>query len=349
MDRRVLLKGALGLGAVGGSGCATLLSNPGAVTGSSLPDFLATLDAARDSLLTRPIFPGLRDPQRPDHDAQVREREELVRKTFRSLVLVGSVQELPREQLAHPEVQRRLSESMGEFDDAMFGITKYLEDLPGDERAKLGQALRDDPDAGMQIAGDIDREAAALGVSMGVRHKLRGLSMHASSRLRQAPQLTLDDLTGKVRKLERWHGAQAEVERAMSASAATAMVWGAEAVDEAAGGVQPRAFQSCAVDADCREGEICANFRELESGEWSRGECRVPRHRYAGRGAISVGGVLLGLGLATGAAAGITLAVGGGIGWAFALTVGGVLAVAGLITLIVGMVIAANSRHELVP
>lgn len=153
MDRRDVLK----LGAVaslGGSGCATLLSNPASVGTGEMDGFLSSLDTALEKIANGNFFDQFLPTNRdPELDARAKHGEELTKKTLRSLLLVGTVAELPPEQLRHEGVQQRLRGSMGEFDDAVFGMVDALGGLGPTERADVSQALRDDPGLGMRIMG----------------------------------------------------------------------------------------------------------------------------------------------------------------------------------------------------
>ena len=187
MDRRDVLKlGALA--GVGGAGCASLLNNPASVSGGELSGFLSALDGAMAGVMAGKPFDRFFDTaSNPALAARARRSEDLARKTLRSMLLVGTVGELPREQMAHEGVQQRLRDHMGEFDDAMFGMTDMLEGLGPTERADVSTALRDDPQLGMRIMGLFDEEAAATGISFTQRTKLRSISAHACARLRQSP------------------------------------------------------------------------------------------------------------------------------------------------------------------
>ena len=138
MDRRDLLK----LGAVaslpGMAGCATLLSNPSAVGAGDMAGFLSSLDTALDSIGKGQFFDKFLPASRSaEVAARAKHGEALTKKTLRSLLLVGTLQELPPEHLGHEGVQQRLRDSMGEFDDAMFGMTAMLEGLSPSDRANV--------------------------------------------------------------------------------------------------------------------------------------------------------------------------------------------------------------------
>lgn len=347
MDRRDLLKTGAVL-SLGGSGCATLVAHPGAVASDSLGGFLAALDAARESIASTPLFESFRDPQRPDVNAVVDERAALTRKVFRSLTLAGSLADLPPEQRTRPEVLQRVRDSMGEMDDAMFGVTKLLEDLSPSDRAEVGKALREDPHLGMRIMGEVDREAASLGLSSSLRMRLRTASSQAASRLRLSPDLAITEYTSKFRKLEARHGSQAESQRLLATSLTQAMLWQGEEEGTVAGGsvaphVEPPSPKQCVENTDCGPKQLCTDYREVREGEWSLGVCRDGKPpRKVSPGFLTTGAIALGVGALIGIPS--IAAVGGSLSFAFLITLGAVLAASGLIVLLIGLGFLAGGR-----
>lgn len=339
MNRRDLLRAGTLL-SLGGSGCASLSATSSGGDGA-LGDFLSALDGMREAIGRSDVFAGFRDSSRPDFDALVERRAELTRKTFRSLMLTGALAELPVEQRSHVEVQRRLADSMQEMDDAMFGMTELLEELPASERADVGRALRDDPLLGMRIMGEVDREAASLGVSMGVRTRMRSVSTHVVSRLRQSPDLTIAEYTGKFRKLEARHGARAEAERQVATALASELLWQQATPSEvaAAGGTAPVEPQRCVTSKDCAPSHECRDYQDLGEGNWSPGVCQPRRRVRRSPVTISVGAASLGVGAL------IALPfIGSGLGTVYFITLGAVIALSGLIVLIVGLALAGGGR-----
>lgn len=350
MDRRDVLK--LGAAAsLGGSGCASLLSNPAAVGAGEMDGFLASLDGALDSIGSRTSFdrflPSARNAQLA---ARAKRGEELTRKTLRSLLLVGTLQELPPEQLAHEGVQQRLRTSMGEFDDAMFGMTSMLEGLSSTERADISRALREDPQLGMRVMGAVDEEAATFGVSMKVRTKLRGLSTHTCARLRQSPELMVTEYTGKMHKLAARHGAQAEAERAAAAAIGTALLWQGQPGEGGAVGGGPL---DGGLSAPPPPPQLDAQFDAQEvRGADAPGDvlrptpppATAPAKRKGPRAShvvLTVGGIALGLGATL---LGIGFVSGNSGILLVGATFGALLGIAGLITLIVGLILLAVGK-----
>lgn len=287
--------------------------------------------------------------------------EELAKKTMRSLLLVGTLQELPPDQQVHEGVQQRLRDSMGEIDDAMFGMTEMLERLSPSERATVSRALHEDPQLGMRIMGAVDDDAAAFGVSLKQRTRLRGLSTQACARLRQSPDLAIAEYTGKMRKVAARHGARAESERQSAAAIGSALLWQGQAdTGNGVGGeltppppppqsveqVNPEepkfAPGSCVTDAECTGGLACSGYRSLGDGKWTRGTCQAPeKKKKASKGILTAGGIVMGVAVT---AFGVISLAGGSMGVLYGATVGAILGVIGLIILIIGLIVLATGH-----
>lgn len=354
MDRRDLLKlGALA--SVGNSGCASLISNPGAVGAGRMDDFLASFDATMAAIGGTKFLQHLL-PASPGDELQARANagEVLSRQMYRSMFLVGTLQELPAEQRAHPGVQQRLRDSLGEMDDAVFGMTSMLEGLTPSERTHVSKALRDDPNLGMQIMGSVDEQAAGFGVSLKQRTKLRALSAQACARLKQSPDLAIAEYTGKVRKVQARHGARAEAERRTAAAIGSALLWqGDDGAPGAVGGEAPSSpppkqgasYDSCRTSADCRPGLACVGTRELRGGQWDPGLCKSgPADPTPSDRIVTAGAIIMGLGLAAVGVGGLIQLTGTSYALAVGVTVGAILGIIGLVVLIIGGIVTANER-----
>jgi hypothetical protein len=375
MNRRDVLKlGALA--GVGGSGCASLLSNPASVSGGELSSFLSALDAAMAAVMAgQPFERFFETANNPTLAARARASEDLARKTLRSMLLVGTLAELPPDQVALEGVQQRLRGSMEEFDDAVFGMTQMLEQLSPSDRATVSKALQDDPGLGMRIMGSFDQEAAALGISKGARAKLRAVSTQACARLRQSSEFVIAEYTGKVRKIEARHGARAEAQRKAAAALGGALLW-----QQAEGGIDSSSFKpvvggdvpvsvdagspevapvdeglgrpggpspvspsrptTCITSSDCGEQQVCQDYQRLGEGKWSHGVCRPapPKEKYS-PGILTVGGIVMGVAAVS---IGVVGFAAGGI--VYGLTAGALIGALGLIILIVGLIVLATGH-----
>jgi hypothetical protein len=330
MERRDFLRfsavGGASVASVGTVGCATLGGGPAPpavlLSNAEMASFLGRLDRSMAAISSGNVFARMfpeataaaaSDPNYEKHQA-------ILRKTLRSLLLVGSFRDLPEEGRAHPGMQDRMWRSMAEMDEAMQGMAWAVDALTPTEQADIGAALREDPGLGMRIVEALDTEGAAQGVSLARRTHMRALAVHACSRLKQSTPMLIDEYVGKVQKVAARSGAFAEVERRVAAQMGETAFW------------------------EMRERNIAAvarwNVADSGSGVWTDpppGQSAPQNPPVRGVEAITAGAILLGVGVIVVAAGGIVVGTGGGIGGAVAMTVGGILGLAGLITLIVGL------------
>lgn len=326
-DRREFLKAStlVGVGSAA-TACAgrhegLLLVPPSNPSVADMEAYLGRLDRSLHTVATGPapfsrIFP---DKKLITDDPRIKSGDELLRKNLRSLLLVGSFQDLSEEGRAYPGMQARLWNSMTEMDEAMRGTHKAMHDLTPTERADIGRALKEDPELGMRIVEAFDIDAATLGVPMERRLHLRTLALQVTNRLKQSSSMFIDEYTTKTQKILMRSTEPEDMQRQLIATLG--------------------------------EQEFFAlRQRNIEYVErWRVAQAGPVQSPYAGPAkpkdppgttAITVGAVLLGIGL-------VVLLIGaasGSIGGAFGATVGALLALGGLITLIVGASIRAGSR-----
>jgi hypothetical protein len=236
-------------------------------------------------------------------------------------------------------VQQRLRNSMGEFDDAMFGMSSLLEGLSSTERSEISKALQENPTLGMKVMGAVDEEAAAFGVSMKQRSRLRAISSHTCSRLRQSPELTLTEYTGKMRKVAARHGARSELERTSAAAIGNALLWQAQSNDGTSSG---GTLSPPPPPPPLPPQETPGTPTPIDQGQVQQPPVRTgvrPSHVVltAGGIALGLGAALFGIGFATSSSS-------GGVGLALGITFGALLGIAGLITLIVGLILLAAGK-----
>lgn len=334
MHRRDVLKLA-GAAALGGSSCATLLLPPADASDGEVLGFLGRLETALAGIASGDgLMSLLPDESQALREApRVQQAAALIKKTFRSILLVGSVHDLSEEQRAHPAVQQKLQDSMGEFDEAMLGMTGVLEGWSKTERSDISRALREDPELGMRIMGAIDAEAGAVGISATRRVHLRSISARVCGRLRQSPDLLVDEYLTKVNKVIARHGGQAEGQRRAATALGEQLLWARQDVlsaveGQATGGSAPAPTAPPLVPAPepPRPGPRPVPV-EPESDR--------PRVN-PGAVVLSIGGSLLGLGV-IGFILGLSTG-GGGVGL-FLDTLGVVLGILGVIGLIVGLIL----------
>lgn len=211
MDRRDFLRLGLGGAALAGCGVAGPNSGPAAVPLVPWPPpdmdaFFGRLDSnmatIRDGNPMRDAFdrtllgePALAAPQ-------LRSAEDLTRKSLRSLLLAGSVGDLPVDARTHPGMVDRLTRGLDEMDEATLGLTAHLEQLDPARRKAIQGRLRADPKLGMSIVEAFDTEASAIGVSLQRRTHLRSIATQVTWRLNAQPLSTfVDESSAKVRSI----------------------------------------------------------------------------------------------------------------------------------------------------
>jgi len=332
MERRDFLKagviGGAGSAAVGTLGCA-------ATTGAAAPPvalvspeemdrFLARLDGGLGTLKTgessiTSLFPRL-DPT----ETKYRTQDELVRKTLRSLLLVGSFHDLPEDGRVHPGMQDRMWSGMGEMDEAMLGMTSALDALTPTERADVGLRMRKDPGLGMRIIEAIDEDAAQAGVSRERRLHLRSIAVEACARMKQSTPLLIDEYVTKVNKVAARPATIAEAERRLVAQ------MGEEAFFQ---------FKE-RTETLARRWNVASTSADPTNDANGPYAPKSDPHQRSSK-VLTVGGILLGVGAVSLLVGGLIVAAGSFVG-AFVMTVGAILGIGGLITLLVGAIIRAT-------
>jgi hypothetical protein len=352
MDRRDLLKlGTLAGTATVATGCTPLLgqvtAGESAMPLSAVKDFLGYLDRTLGVIGSSEGLLGLVPPARGPQTPEDLRGEALLRKSLRSLFVAGSFRDLHEDARTHPEVQERVWNAMPEMDEAVAGTTELFESMTVTERADLNRALRDDPGLAMRVVGAIDKEAAAHGVSTERRVHLRAIAAHTASRMKQSSGMLFDEYTHKVRRLAAQPGSTAEFERRLAAR------MGQEAFDQ----MRERTFASAARwQADAPSTPATGGLSvppPPDLGDDRRS--REPAIDYAERRSnkLRAGAIVLGVGVLVGLVGAIAIpfwgsgglggSSGGVVGFsAGAFTVGGILLLAGIITLFVG----ANMRKS---
>ncbi len=374
MERRDFLAqgaavGALGLGV---EGCSSIDRgaaephargvDPRALADMDIDAFLARLDASRDAIHRTATL----DAVLP-HDARERTKtdpryahgEELIRKTMRTLLLVGSFGDLPEAGRAHPAVQERLWSSLAEMDEAVLGMRTELVSYTPTERADVARALREDPALGERILDALDREAIKAGVNEKRRAHLRSVGQVATFRLKQSTSSFIDEYDETVAKVEARSGTLEESQRRMMSQmgerafwdlharqTAYAAAWRAQLAPQPgtpnAPGAPPPPVSMTPTSEPPPPPPPPGTFGGPPVAPPPPGE--EEEHPKRGTTVLIVGASLLGLGAILGATGGALLASSGGaIGGAIVLTFAALAGLAGIICLIVGAVLRANS------
>ena len=220
MDRRTFVIGSAAGGAalLGGSLSARAETAPTGffdgetVTAADMNRFLAKLDGhlgrSRNKQHLPRLLPdlGARLASQPGSFSAA-DREDLVRgealyqKTIRSLLLVGSMRDLPLQAQVHPGMQARVWGGLPEMSDALTGTTDYLNQMSGAERIDLARALREEPDLVMRTVGAIDEQAAYVGIPHKRRSHLREMAKHVAWRFQhQGANAVIDEYSDRIEK-----------------------------------------------------------------------------------------------------------------------------------------------------
>lgn len=297
-----------------------------ALSVSDMDAYVARLDGSMNAIATGPspipkIFPNKNfNPT----DPVIKSGEELLRKNLRSLLLVGSFQDLSEEGRMYPGMQARMWSAMGEMDDAMRGTHNSLSTMTPTERADIGRALKADPELGMRIVEAFDIEASAQGVPMERRMHMRSLALQVTNRLKQSTSMFIDEYTTKTQKILVRSTDTEDVQRQLMAALG----------EDEFFALRDRNFKYAErwrlAQANTPAG---AGTAPPQYGKPPASTASAP-----GTGALTAGGILLGVGIAVFL---ICFAIGDAA--VFGATAGALLAIAGLITLIVGAAIRLHS------
>lgn len=340
MKRRDVLKAGaagaavVGLGSAGSTGCVPITQTPAdrARLDAAADRFLRTLDdqlAATDrSTPVTSFVDAMRPGPRPAaaHEA-VAAHDALFKKTLRALFITQSFRDLPVETQLHPAVQERLHDHMEELDASVFELADFLSSQTAEQRGKLRDALRREPDAAMRIGEEMDRHAAAAGLSRQRRLQLRQMMSQAAFRMRsETPGALIDEYTAKVTRL-----------RGPDGSGALAL--------ELSEKLGQRAFwryqQHLALaQTSSAPGTASAAGSDPSSGAAAQPQPFGPRPTR-GKGAVRAGAYMLGIGVVV--FAGSLLLVNASEAFLVGMTVGALLAAIGFITLIIGALMYAAS------
>ena len=215
MDRRDFLKagalagGSVGLGALG---CGAALEGAASVAVPSVAElaaldmegYLRRLDTSLGFIQSSSSLTGLfsnEAAQEARKDARFEGAEALIRGTLRSLLLAGSVADLPDAGRAHPGMQARLWASMQEMDDAVSGMNTMMTSFAPTERSDMNRALREDPTLAPRVLQALDEEGVKAGVNDKRRAHLQAVGRHAFFRLRQSTSAFIDEYGEKLQKV----------------------------------------------------------------------------------------------------------------------------------------------------
>lgn len=329
MERREFLR----LGAVGASGfvllgtasCARLPKLRPSLTPAQDPAdmdaYLARVDRGMERIAAwspTAAFPGY-GGDRSSADA-------LGRRSLRTMYMTAMFADLPESAQRHPGMQERIWTCMPEMDEATAGVEAFLARQSAEELRRLQQALRSPRNPAMEIFEAIDTQAAGCGVSSRRRLQTRMLITEANFRLRnQPPSLFIGESLDKVRRMTDTDVSRRVREDGLVARAGERLFWQAQEASE------PRSDSLIVTPSDRSIVTPDAAVSGVEESESLR---RKRLHR---------GARLMGIGVLLGGVSAIAIAA---EAWPFVFvaTVGAVLLIIGLLTLLVGLATGEQQR-----
>ncbi|HSQ60237.1 MAG TPA: hypothetical protein VLT84_07365 [Acidobacteriota bacterium] len=329
MDRREFLRlsalGASSYVVLGSASCASLPkirpSRSPSQNPADMDAYLARVDSGMDAIAAwspTEAFPGY-DGDRAAADA-------LGRKSLRTMYMTAMFADLPESGQRHPGMQERIWNSMPEMDEATARMEAFLAGQTEEQLRRLQQALRSPRNPAMEIFGALDAQAARCGVSTPRRHQTRVLLTEANFRLRnQPPSLVIAESLDKVRRMTETDVSRRVREDWIAARAGERLFWQAqEASDREPDSLIVTPPERAIVTSG-------ASVDDAVEGEFLR------------RKRLRRGARLMGIGLLVGGIAAAAIAA---EAWPFVFvaTVGAVLIIIGLITLLVGLVTDENLR-----
>lgn len=262
------------------------------------------------------------------------DHDELFRKMLRTLFITQSFRDLPVETQLHPAVQERMTGHLDEIDETLFALSDKLAGMTTEQRRQLRTTLRERPDTAMEIGEVIDQHAAAAGVSRARRKQLRSMMSETAFRLRHdAPGALIDEYTAKVTRMGGQAGASA-LTIDLAQRLGQRAFWSHQKQIAQAAGAPPATTRGGAPDT------------QLPVAPQPAPAVTAPATK-PGSVVVRVGAVMMGIGVLVFATGALLVASHSdalvAIGLFAGLTGGAVLFAAGLVTLIVGAVIAAAS------
>jgi len=246
-------------------------------------------------------------------------------------VVAAAAKEIPRGTEPPDSLRQALESKIPLLDRHALETTALFARLPLQERRRVGRALQADPRAPARLAARIDRLGSAVGVNPEARESLELAARTVSFRLtKQPPSAFFDEQVQKVERVASLRGMDATVQRMIATHASTSAIL--QTLQNGPGGAS-------ALTAPLPQQAPPPPPRLLDTETAIPPEPEpAPSYR---RGVVpaAIGGMLLGTGA-------ILLGVGlpfidEGVGWAFVITAGTIIAVGGIILLLVGAGLAA--------
>ncbi|MBX3190201.1 MAG: hypothetical protein KF819_24450 [Labilithrix sp.] len=206
MDRRDFLRLGVAGATVGACDRSPPIAMPGLASPADMDAFFARLDNGMVRIEQgnpmRHVLDHLKLGDTSLTAAELQRDEALVRKSLRSLLLVGSYGDLSPEGKAHPEMIGRIARGADEMDDAVRGVQAHFDALGPERRAAIQTRLRAQPELGDAVGHALDARAAQIGISIERRMHLQSIVQQTSWRLRAQPMTTfVDEQSATIRNI----------------------------------------------------------------------------------------------------------------------------------------------------
>ena len=362
MKRRDFLIGGAGALAAGITGCAginqVIAPNWPDITPLQMNRFLTDLDTSMNHIVENPeggqFISQLQQGEPSEKDA------EFFCQGMRSLLLAGNFGDLSVAGQVHPGVQKRLHYSAPEMDAAVSGTTDHMKSLSPTARADIQSALREDPTLGDRVLEAIDLETAAVGASNRRRMQLHVMGKHIIGRLKHSSDMFINEYVTKCEKQAAVSGSVAETQRFMMARMGqaafkariqeaenAARYWQRQELEDIPIGYQLVAQENTNSESPSDNSEQDQPLQPLQlpqgiskiGKEVESSEKRSERLRRRGASLLGIGLVTTGVGwimILIGSESSEALAL---IGTVPGITVGPILILTGLITLLVSVIV----------
>jgi hypothetical protein len=139
----------------------------------------------------------------PDFQGDTTEIDDLGRKAFKSIYMTAMFSDLPIEEQVHPEVQDRMWAIQPTVDEALDEMTAFLRNQSVGELARVQRTIQTDPLSIQRVVDFLDLEGTRTGISDQRRHQTRTVLEQAGWRLgNQPPSLLVNEYLDKVEKID---------------------------------------------------------------------------------------------------------------------------------------------------
>ncbi len=222
MNRRELLLG--GTVALGAAEAAAATATEIRFDADGVEKKLKQLDTRMGEFRGLDVSP--RAPQTNEEAELFGKRNEVARASVRSLYFMGVFMDLPEHERAHPGVQARMARLQPEMDQAVDGMAGYLESLTPEDLRGIQNEFKKDPELGMKIGERLQQVAAEDGLGFSGRTSVRVAIDDLSRRMRaQNPALVIEPYIQKTRKVQANPGIDALRERELAVHVGEQAFW----------------------------------------------------------------------------------------------------------------------------